>query len=187
MTSNTSPSQILDYLNSGMSDILPKPFTKEGLLQMLDRHLVHLKTMSNMPSISEKNLQSALTATAASSSPARTPSTSGAGGSQRATVEDDGGNLFNHLANEGLTDQDYEFMIKSLLAAGAISGDGSAAVSDAVGVPRGATASRSTPAEGAESSSAGKKRAAEDSPTVEGDADGSSTKKAKARFTELAA
>jgi osomolarity two-component system response regulator SKN7 len=26
-----------------MNDVLPKPFTKEGLLQMLEKHLVHLK------------------------------------------------------------------------------------------------------------------------------------------------
>lgn len=28
---------------SGMNDVLPKPFTKEGLLQMLEKHLAHLK------------------------------------------------------------------------------------------------------------------------------------------------
>jgi osomolarity two-component system response regulator SKN7 len=28
---------------SGMNDVLPKPFTKEGLLHMLEKHLVHLK------------------------------------------------------------------------------------------------------------------------------------------------
>jgi osomolarity two-component system response regulator SKN7 len=27
----------------GMNDVLPKPFTKEGLLHMLEKHLVHLK------------------------------------------------------------------------------------------------------------------------------------------------
>lgn len=27
----------------GMNDVLPKPFTKEGLLQMLEKHLAHLK------------------------------------------------------------------------------------------------------------------------------------------------
>ena len=29
----------------GMNDVLPKPFTKEGLLNMLEKHLVHLKKM----------------------------------------------------------------------------------------------------------------------------------------------
>ena len=28
-----------------MDDVLPKPFTRKGLLDMLERHLVHLKTM----------------------------------------------------------------------------------------------------------------------------------------------
>ena len=29
----------------GMNDVLPKPFTKEGLLQMLEKHLGHLKRL----------------------------------------------------------------------------------------------------------------------------------------------
>jgi osomolarity two-component system, response regulator SKN7 len=29
---------------TGMNDVLPKPFTKEGLLAMLEKHLAHLKT-----------------------------------------------------------------------------------------------------------------------------------------------
>lgn len=28
---------------TGMNDVLPKPFTKEGLLNMLEKHLAHLK------------------------------------------------------------------------------------------------------------------------------------------------
>lgn len=40
MTSNSKPSEIMMYYSSGMNDILPKPFTKEGLLDMLEvRHL----------------------------------------------------------------------------------------------------------------------------------------------------
>ena len=31
---------------SGMNDVLPKPFTKEGLLAMLEKHLSHLKKTS---------------------------------------------------------------------------------------------------------------------------------------------
>jgi osomolarity two-component system response regulator SKN7 len=30
-----------------MNDVLPKPFTKEGLLHMLEKHLAHLKTPSH--------------------------------------------------------------------------------------------------------------------------------------------
>jgi FixJ family two-component response regulator len=36
MTSNSKPNDILHYYSSGMNDILPKPFTKEGLLDMLE-------------------------------------------------------------------------------------------------------------------------------------------------------
>lgn len=36
MTSNSRPNDIMTYYSSGMNDILPKPFTKEGLLDMLE-------------------------------------------------------------------------------------------------------------------------------------------------------
>ncbi|KAF8875601.1 hypothetical protein CPB84DRAFT_1796412 [Gymnopilus junonius] len=36
MTSNSKPNEIMKYYSSGMNDILPKPFTKEGLLEMLE-------------------------------------------------------------------------------------------------------------------------------------------------------
>ena len=36
MTSNSTPSEIIKYYSSGMNDILPKPFTKDGLLEMLE-------------------------------------------------------------------------------------------------------------------------------------------------------
>jgi osomolarity two-component system response regulator SKN7 len=34
---------LTDLTILGMNDVLPKPFTKEGLLHMLEKHLVHLK------------------------------------------------------------------------------------------------------------------------------------------------
>lgn len=36
MTSNSKPNEVMTYYHSGMNDILPKPFTKEGLLEMLE-------------------------------------------------------------------------------------------------------------------------------------------------------
>ncbi|KAG6878519.1 hypothetical protein C0992_007970 [Termitomyces sp. T32_za158] len=45
MTSNSKPNEIMTYYSSGMNDILPKPFTKEGLLDMLEKHLMHLKVI----------------------------------------------------------------------------------------------------------------------------------------------
>jgi osomolarity two-component system response regulator SKN7 len=75
MTSNSGPKELLNYMSSGMNDILPKPFTKEGLLNMLEKHLIHLKTVQKMdeipksfglPPLSDDALQSVLSATAAS-------------------------------------------------------------------------------------------------------------------------
>lgn len=40
MTSNSKPNEIMTYYSHGMNDILPKPFTKEGLLSMLEVRFV---------------------------------------------------------------------------------------------------------------------------------------------------
>lgn len=45
MTSNIRSDDISMYFQHGMNDVLPKPFTKEGLLNMLEKHLGHLKHM----------------------------------------------------------------------------------------------------------------------------------------------
>ena len=46
MTSNIRSDDIAMYFQHGMNDVLPKPFTKEGLMSMLDKHLGHLKKPS---------------------------------------------------------------------------------------------------------------------------------------------
>ncbi|KAK7561135.1 heat shock transcription factor 2, partial [Phyllosticta citricarpa] len=46
MTSNIRSDDISMYFQHGMNDVLPKPFTKEGLLLMLEKHLAHLKKPS---------------------------------------------------------------------------------------------------------------------------------------------
>ncbi|KAF8582339.1 hypothetical protein K439DRAFT_1618399 [Ramaria rubella] len=51
MTSNSKPNEILTYYSHGMNDILPKPFTKEGLLDMLEKHLMHLKVIQEMAKV----------------------------------------------------------------------------------------------------------------------------------------
>ncbi|KAH0538525.1 hypothetical protein FGG08_004912 [Glutinoglossum americanum] len=43
MTSNIRNDDINMYFHNGMNDVLPKPFTKEGLLNLLEKHLGHLK------------------------------------------------------------------------------------------------------------------------------------------------
>ncbi|KAI9824375.1 MAG: hypothetical protein M1819_000880 [Sarea resinae] len=47
MTSNIRSDDISMYFQHGMNDVLPKPFTKEGLLHMLEKHLGHLKKPSD--------------------------------------------------------------------------------------------------------------------------------------------
>ncbi|KAH6886732.1 hypothetical protein BKA70DRAFT_98322 [Coprinopsis sp. MPI-PUGE-AT-0042] len=70
MTSNSKPNEIMTYYSSGMNDILPKPFTKQGLLDMLEKHLMHLKVIQQMqrniprgpgvPPLSDFNFEQAL-------------------------------------------------------------------------------------------------------------------------------
>lgn len=63
MTSNIRSDDISMYFQHGMNDVLPKPFTKEGLMSMLDKHLGHLKRpspsdaphSSARPSIKDEN------------------------------------------------------------------------------------------------------------------------------------
>ncbi|EGC42443.1 stress response regulator SrrA [Histoplasma capsulatum var. duboisii H88] len=47
MTSNIRSSDIELYFQHGMNDVLPKPFTRQSLLTVLERHLNHLKTIPN--------------------------------------------------------------------------------------------------------------------------------------------
>ncbi|KAI5814869.1 hypothetical protein BZA77DRAFT_93264 [Pyronema omphalodes] len=47
MTSNIRRDDINTYFDNGMNDVLPKPFTKEGLLGMLEQQLKHLTLPRN--------------------------------------------------------------------------------------------------------------------------------------------
>lgn len=49
MTSNIRSDDIQMYFHHGMDDVLPKPFTRKSLLDMLEKHLVHLKKSSMEP------------------------------------------------------------------------------------------------------------------------------------------
>ncbi|KAI9723653.1 MAG: hypothetical protein M1812_000953 [Candelaria pacifica] len=58
MTSNIRSDDISMYFAHGMNDVLPKPFTKEGLLNMLEKHLSHLKkSMNGMEALSQPPAQ----------------------------------------------------------------------------------------------------------------------------------
>lgn len=41
----TCTEDVDSYLQSGMNDVLAKPFTKNGLFGILDKHLIHLKAI----------------------------------------------------------------------------------------------------------------------------------------------
>ncbi|CAO3663565.1 unnamed protein product [Rhizopus microsporus] len=43
MTSNFTQADIMEYINIGMNDILPKPFSKNTLYDILEKHCAHLK------------------------------------------------------------------------------------------------------------------------------------------------
>lgn len=58
VTSNSLPSEILTYYSSGMNDVLPKPFTKDGLYNILEKHLVHLKNIHEMSASSSPHASS---------------------------------------------------------------------------------------------------------------------------------
>ncbi|WEW60616.1 kinase-regulated stress-responsive transcription factor skn7 [Emydomyces testavorans] len=45
MTSNIRSSDIELYFQNGMNDVLPKPFTRQSLFSMLEKHLAHLKSI----------------------------------------------------------------------------------------------------------------------------------------------
>ncbi|ORE10568.1 hypothetical protein BCV72DRAFT_221295 [Rhizopus microsporus var. microsporus] len=48
MTSNFTDNDIMQYIGSGMTDILPKPFSKRTLYQMLDKYCAHLKSIQRV-------------------------------------------------------------------------------------------------------------------------------------------
>ncbi|KAK0495623.1 HSF-type DNA-binding-domain-containing protein [Armillaria luteobubalina] len=100
MTSNSKPNEIMTYYSSGMNDILPKPFTKEGLLGMLEKHLMHLKVIQEMAS-------------------ARVSRPLGGGevgpytGNGNGEVDNEG--RVNPLAGMGLTDEQYNMILQNIV------------------------------------------------------------------------
>ncbi|KIK91008.1 hypothetical protein PAXRUDRAFT_831203 [Paxillus rubicundulus Ve08.2h10] len=112
MTSNSKPSEIMAYYSSGMNDILPKPFTKEGLLDMLEKHLVHLKVIQQMskvprsvggPPLSDNAFNEALAVDVTSSSSSAMPS-----------YDDDG--RIDPLVGLGLSDEKYQAILKDIVS-----------------------------------------------------------------------
>ncbi|KAG2121938.1 SKN7, two-component response regulator [Suillus clintonianus] len=147
MTSNSKPSEIMTYYSSGMNDILPKPFTKEGLLDMLEKHLMHLKVIQQMskiprsigvPPLSDPSFSEALAVGASqlqrhasSSNPSSSSNTTSSSSSLHPMLgmsgyDDDG--RINPLAGMGLSDERYAAILRDIVTQESFSG---------VGVPEG--------------------------------------------------
>lgn len=108
MTSNSKPNEIMTYYHSGMNDILPKPFTKEGLLEMLEKHLMHLKAIQQMGKFPRA-------LGAADTGIEEDPETSLAvQPSMNPPVVEDSGRL-DPLAGMGLTQQQYQLILQGLV------------------------------------------------------------------------
>ncbi|GAA6012394.1 hypothetical protein JCM10207_007072 [Rhodosporidiobolus poonsookiae] len=103
MTSNSGPNDIMTYFSHGMNDILPKPFTKENLLGMLEKHLIHLKLMQQMAEIpralgfTDNQIQDALAQSVVVQS--------GPEGEQQ---------VLNPFSSMGISDSDYVEMLQGI-------------------------------------------------------------------------
>lgn len=51
VTSNIKPSHVMTYFTAGMTDVLGKPFTRSEVIEVLDKHLSHLKSTSTRTSL----------------------------------------------------------------------------------------------------------------------------------------
>lgn len=118
MTSNSKPHDILYYFSQGMNDILPKPFTKEGLLGMLEKHLIHLKLSDairnyvprgvGIPPLNDENFNQALMVSSHSYNMSGLPLTNHANGD---TMEQE--RKANPLAGMGISDEHYAMLMEN--------------------------------------------------------------------------
>jgi len=125
MTSNSKPHDIMYYFSQGMNDILPKPFTKEGLLGMLEKHLIHLRLSDairnhvprgvGIPPLNDENFNQALMVASQSYSihgqPTLAPLTSGEGDDQEE-------GRTNPFAGMGVSDEYYAMILQNFVTSG---------------------------------------------------------------------
>lgn len=111
MTSNVQTKDVDSYLQSGMNDVLAKPFTKHGLFCILDKHLIHLKALQmsgevprtiGVPPLSDQGVVDALTTNAAQ------------------WEAGNGAELGNPLAGSGWSDETYQLVLQQFLQTGAL-------------------------------------------------------------------
>jgi len=131
MTSNSKPHDIMYYFSQGMNDILPKPFTKEGLLDMLEKHLFHLKVADairnhvprgvGIPPLNDENFNQALMVASQSyngHAPAIATQPNGEN-----TEQDEG--KTNPFAGMGLSDEHYAMILQNFVNGGGPEAPGS--------------------------------------------------------------
>ncbi|KAM6500042.1 CheY-like superfamily [Amanita muscaria] len=115
MTSNSKPNEILNYFSSGMNDILPKPFTKQGLLDMLEKHLTHLRAIQEMSRVPRPlELPNAEGSSSYLQNNSLTSDSSMVSLSSQ-NVDDDG--RINPIAGLGLTDEQYNLIVQDIVNA----------------------------------------------------------------------
>ena len=126
MTSNSKPAEIMKYYSSGMNDHLPKPFTKDGLWEVLEKHLTHLKVIQTLsrvprsvgvPPLSDPSFDSALAMQVQAQQASMLPLGFSLGG------DDDDGKI-NPLAGMGLTDEQYTLILQNLVNGESFAGVG---------------------------------------------------------------
>ena len=121
MTSNSKPAEIMKYYSSGMNEHLPKPFTKDGLWEVLEKHLTHLKVIQTLsrvprsvgvPPLSDPSFDDAL---AVQASAAQQAAANGALPLGFSLGGDDDDGKINPLAGMGLTDEQYTMILQNLV------------------------------------------------------------------------
>jgi len=107
MTSNSTPSDLKTYFQHGMNDILSKPFGRDNLINVLEKHLMHLKVIGHLnqvprslgiPPLNDASFDQALTL----------PMTSVGEFDYRP----------NPLAGMGVSDADYELLVQGIVSDG---------------------------------------------------------------------
>ncbi|ORY35476.1 HSF-type DNA-binding-domain-containing protein [Naematelia encephala] len=120
MTSNAQPQDVDSYLQSGMNDVLAKPFTKYGLFGILDKHLIHLKAIQlsaevprsvGLPPLSDQGVVDAVATGALMF-----------GNEESGEGEGEGGTvgMRNPLAAMGWSDDTYQLVLHQFMATGAM-------------------------------------------------------------------
>ncbi|WVF67518.1 hypothetical protein IAT40_002274 [Kwoniella sp. CBS 6097] len=135
MTSNAQPQDVDSYFQSGMNDILAKPFTKHGLFCILDKHLIHLRQAQiyeriipvsvGVPPLSDQHVQEALAVSAASLQGQNAglimgPSANTNGEEVEGEGEGEANGVYirNPLAGSGWSDETYQLVLQQFLATG---------------------------------------------------------------------